>query len=142
MRRTWTTLVILVMLVWGGSATLAQPLAQYTFNDGSTTDITGNGNDGALVPNPIAEPTREIYIAMAYKQFEAKRYARALPLFRKAETSDPDDPYVLNAIGACALKLNRWELALRYYERVLEREPNHPQTIKGIACARKALGLE
>lgn len=49
MRSTWTTRVILVMLFLGGSATLAQPLAQYTFNDGSTTDITGNGYNGVLL---------------------------------------------------------------------------------------------
>jgi len=47
MNRTYVTILVWLGLL--GVAAQAQPLAQYTFNDGSPADVTGNGYDGVLL---------------------------------------------------------------------------------------------
>ena len=50
----------LVFLGVLGVSLQAQPLAQYTFNDGTAKDISGNGLDGVLLGNAaiVADPER------------------------------------------------------------------------------------
>lgn len=43
-------LIVALGLLWVfGVSVQAQPLAQYTFNDGTAKDVSGNGLDGVLL---------------------------------------------------------------------------------------------
>jgi len=44
--------MILIVIGMVGLTAQAQPLAQYTFDDSTALDVTGNGNDGILLVNP------------------------------------------------------------------------------------------
>lgn len=60
--------------------------------------------------------------------------SEAVPVYRQARDRFPDDPVVLNNLGAAYFKLNDDDNAERYLQQAVVAEPNH-------ARAHTTLGL-
>ena len=105
-------------------------------------EFSGDGLGGRLVDERgLNDSRRDILVVLAYDHFKNQRYAEAMPIFERLAEAHPDDVYVLSGAGACALRLERFELAMRWYDQVLERDPAHGPSLKGRDVVRAALGL-
>lgn len=56
---------------------------------------------------------------------EAGKYEKAIEALNEALTEDPEDAEVLNLIAYSHRLLKRYEIALNYYLKALEIEPDH-----------------
>lgn len=78
----------------------------------------GSGSDDdAVAKNP--EYTQ------AVKLIDAKKYAQAIPLLKKAEAKDPKNADVHNYLGYTHRKLKRFDEAMKYYKTALSIKPKH-----------------
>jgi len=60
----------------------------------------------------------------ALADFDAKRFDEALAKLQEAEKTSPDDPFVINLIGAAYTKKKEYGTALSYFEKSLSKDPN------------------
>ena len=56
---------------------------------------------------------------------EAKKFAEALPLLKKAEAAAPDSADVHNYLGYALRNLKQYDAALKHYETALRIAPRH-----------------
>lgn len=63
-------------------------------------------------------------IEKALADFEKKKYADALEKLKEAEKATPDDPFVLNLIGAAYTKQKEYDTAKTYFEKAISQNPD------------------
>lgn len=97
-----TTFVFLMSLMLGGAG-IGQALA-----DGGGGS---NSRDSRLTP----------YQSL----IDDEKYEQAIAELDKALKEDADDPDLLNLVAFSHRQLKRYEIALNYYQRALEIEPDH-----------------
>ncbi len=56
---------------------------------------------------------------------EDERYEQAIEKLDEALVEDPDEPDLLNLIAYSHRQLERYEIALNYYQKALQIEPDH-----------------
>lgn len=86
--------------------------------------FTGSTLSGAQPPPP--DPVRETRLAIesAIADFDAKNYEAALKKLEAINAKVPDDPFVLNLMGAAYTKKKDFATAQKYFEQALEKSPN------------------
>ncbi len=77
----------------------------------------------AQTPPTLSREAREL-IQGSLADFDAKKYDDALVKLRDAEKKLPDDPFVLNLIGAAYTKKKDFQTAQTYFDRSLEKQPD------------------
>lgn len=72
------------------------------------------------------QPDREIKLLLqnALSDFYKKNYDAALAKLEEIEKKSPDDPFVLNLMGAVYTKKKDYTSAQRFFEQVLEKKPD------------------
>jgi Flp pilus assembly protein TadD len=63
--------------------------------------------------------------AAGRRAVEAKDWAEAARLFKRAETRNPDDADLQNMLGYSYRNLKQYDLAFKHYRRALEIDPRH-----------------
>lgn len=72
---------------------------------------------------PYNRETRDsLHVVMA--DFEAKKYDAALAKLTDLEKQMPDDPFILNLLGAIHTKKKDFANARKYFDRSLEKQPD------------------
>lgn len=66
--------------------------------------------------------TRE-NIQAALVDFDKEKYDAALEKVRVADAAHPNDPFILNLMGAAYVKKKQYDEGLKYFTRVLEAQP-------------------
>ncbi len=61
---------------------------------------------------------------------EKHREAEALEIFKKAETLDPTNPVVYDAIARSYARLERWDEAIKYLKKGIEKTPKEESFYK------------
>lgn len=77
---------------------------------------------------------------LAYAYIRQGKYDIALPFFEVLTILIPDDAYDAQTLGALHLQLGNPAKSLRYFDRALKLEPNHPPTLLNLAKALMMLG--
>ena len=97
---------------------------------------------GAAAPDsdPEASAPRNPDYAKAAELIEAKKFAEALPLLRKAEAREPGNPDVHNYLGYAHRKLKQYDAALRHYKIALRLSPRHREANEYLGELYLALG--
>ena len=99
---------------------------------------------GPAVAAPDSEPRRSAPsnpdYAKAAELIEAKKFAEALPLLRKAEAREPDSPDVHNYLGYAHRRLKQYDAALRHYKIALRLAPRHREANEYLGELYLALG--
>ena len=72
---------------------------------------------------PAANNESRALLQGALVDFEAKKYDAALAKLAEADKKSPDDPFVLNLLGAAHTKKKNFAEAKRYFDRALARQP-------------------
>ena len=90
--------------------------------------------------NPEASAPRNPDYAKAAELIEAEKFAEALPLLRKAEAREPDNPDVHNYLGYAHRKLNRYDAALEHYKIAIRLSPKHREANEYLGELYLALG--
>ena len=90
--------------------------------------------------NPAASAPRNPDYAKAAELIEAEKFAEALPLLRKAEAREPDNPDVHNYLGYAHRKLKQYDAALTHYETALRLSPRHREANEYLGELHLALG--
>lgn len=62
-------------------------------------------------------------IERALADFEKKKYPEALAKLQEAEKESPDDPFILNLIGAAYTKQKDYSTAKTYFDKALAQNP-------------------
>jgi serine/threonine-protein kinase len=82
----------------------------------------------------LAEGDPEGYIAMGYFHYYCSRdYNRALELFEKALSQQPNDVSLLAAIGYVKRRQGRWDEALASLQKAYRLDPRNIATVDGLA---------
>lgn len=76
----------------------------------------------------------------AYAYIRQGKYDIALPLFEALVVLDTQNTYDLQTLGAIYLELNQPQQALKWFERALALEPNHPPTLINLTKTLLMLG--
>ncbi len=90
--------------------------------------------------NPAASAPRNPDYAKAAELIEAGKFAEALPLLRKAEAREPDNPDVHNYLGYAHRKLKQYDAALTHYKTALRFSPRHREANEYLGELYLALG--
>ena len=90
--------------------------------------------------NPEASAPRNPDYARAAQLIEAEKFAAALPLLRKAEAREPDNPDVHNYLGYAHRKLKQYDAALTHYKTALRFSPRHREANEYLGELYLALG--
>ena len=90
--------------------------------------------------NPAASAPRNPDYAKAAELIEAGKFAEALPLLRKAEAREPDNPDVHNYLGYAHRKLKQYDAALTHYKTALRLSPRHREANEYLGELYLALG--
>ena len=90
--------------------------------------------------NPEASAPRNPDYAKAAELIEAGKFAEALPLLRKAEAREPDNPDVHNYLGYAHRKLKQYDAALTHYQTALRLSPRHREANEYLGELYLALG--
>lgn len=77
---------------------------------------------------------------LAYAYIRQGKYEIALPFFEVLMILIPNSAYDAQTLGALHLQLGNPAKALRYFDRALKLEPNHPPTLLNLAKALMMLG--
>ena len=90
--------------------------------------------------NPAASAPRNPDYAKAAELIEAGKFAEALPLLRKVEAREPDNPDVHNYLGYAHRKLKQYDAALTHYGVALRFSPRHREANEYLGELYLALG--
>ena len=71
------------------------------------------------------EPAKNPDYTAAVKLIDAKKYAQAIPLLKKAEAKEPRNADVQNYLGYTHRKLKKFDEAMKYYKTALSIKPKH-----------------
>ena len=77
----------------------------------------GSSDDDAPAKNPD--------YTQAVKLIDAKKYAQALPLLKRAEAKEPKNADVHNYLGYANRKLKNFDVAMKHYKTALSIKPKH-----------------
>jgi len=70
------------------------------------------------------EKSDQTLVERALADFEKKKYAEALAKLQEAEKATPDDPFILNLIGAAYTKQKDYANAKTYFDKSLALNPD------------------
>lgn len=73
-------------------------------------------------PN-IDRKTREM-IQSSLKDFDEKKYDDALAKLTEANKKYPEDPFIMNLLGAAYVKKKDYDTALKYFQATLAKQPD------------------
>lgn len=76
----------------------------------------------------------------AYAYVRQGKYEIALPFFEALNILLPESAYDAQTLGALHLQMGNPAKSLRYLDRALKLEPNHPPTLLNLAKALLMLG--
>lgn len=76
----------------------------------------------------------------AYAYIRQGKYEIALPFFEMLTILVPDSSYDAQTLGALHLQMGNPAKALRYFDKALKLEPNHPPTLMNLSKAFFMLG--
>lgn len=83
----------------------------------------------------------EAWNNLGYLLMQQKDYLQAADAFSVAMEMSPADPRPATNLGLVYFKAGWIEDSLQYYERALERSPNHPPALRGAIKASHLLSL-
>jgi predicted Zn-dependent protease len=141
------------LLVWN-TASAWVPLRQYLERDPGNPDfqiaharyLTGEGRldeARALLEDLVAARPQDLNARAALLEcLHALADEKALAdTLRRAPEYTSEEPWLMTRMrGEAALTANRWEDAVRYFQKVLESDPTNPECTMGLARAYGALG--
>jgi Flp pilus assembly protein TadD len=87
----------------------------------------------ATTAEPEAPRGYRAQLAEARRLFQEGRTRDARRLFEQLREERDDDPEVHVGLGACALRSERFLAAIEHYRAALERRPDHPAAVMGLA---------
>lgn len=73
---------------------------------------------------PVVSKENQVLIKSALGDFDSKKYDAALEKLKKVEATMPEDPFVLNLIGAAYTKKKEFGPAEACFEKALAKQPD------------------
>jgi Flp pilus assembly protein TadD len=76
-------------------------------------------------PQPPSTAHVTVLIEEGKSEYQSGRFAEAAAAFESALRSDPNNPYICNALGAARMRIHQTSIAVDLFTRAIEKKPDY-----------------